>query len=454
MKRANGAALEDGPVLPSAARRTSEFPVDVFPLALQRYVREGAAAMQCPLGFFGVPLLVFAGAAIGTSRAIRVKRRWTEHPSFYAALVGEPGDAKTPALNHVAAPLHHRQRMERLAFEERQACYEAEQQRKKGGEGAPVPPPAPMRRYLTTDPTVEALAPILDQNPRGLVVARDELTGWVRSMDQYRARAGADRQFYLQTWSGVPTFVDRKSNPKPIMLDRPFVSVIGGLPPDMLGELRDERGREDGFIHRLVFEFASPIDDQWTEDTISDEAERAWHDGWSCLAALTPNDDGTPVLVDFTPAGKRAFVDWYTANNADRRGSDFPDHLGGPWKKFRNVCARSALVLQELRFACGEAQTEAVDEVSVNGARRLVEHFKDNARRVYARLHASPQDLRLEKVRRWILKHEGRATPRDILRATILPDVKTAVQARAILQDLFDRGQGVWHDGVYILGVP
>ena len=39
----------------------------------------------------------------------------------------------------------------------------------------------------------EALAPILRDNPRGVPIIRDELTGWVRSMNSYKQH-GADRE--------------------------------------------------------------------------------------------------------------------------------------------------------------------------------------------------------------------------------------------------------------------
>jgi hypothetical protein len=73
---------------------------------------------------------------------------------------------------------------------------------------------------------------------------------------------------------------------------------------------------------------------------------------------------------------------------------------------------------------------------------------------VYARLQSSPQDQRLEKVRRWICtKNGGRATPRELVRSGVAGIGKTN-EARVILQDLYDHGHGIFENGVYILGVP
>src|SRR5262249_45474894 len=58
------------------------------------------------------------------------------------------------------------------------------------------PDPPPCERFIVSDTTVEALAPILLTNPRGLLLARDELAGWIGSFDRYagKGRAGSDAE--------------------------------------------------------------------------------------------------------------------------------------------------------------------------------------------------------------------------------------------------------------------
>jgi hypothetical protein len=43
-----------------------------------------------------------------------------------------------------------------------------------------------MERTLVEDTTVEALAMVLEGTARGVLAVQDELSGWVRSMDQYK----------------------------------------------------------------------------------------------------------------------------------------------------------------------------------------------------------------------------------------------------------------------------
>jgi len=97
-------------------------------------------------------------------------------------------------------------------------------------------------------------------------------------MDQYRARKGADQQFWLSNWSGERIIVDRKSGEHgPIIVPSPFINVVGGLTPDFLSELGDQRGRQEGFLDRILFAF--PVRTRrgaWTAATISPQARGSW----------------------------------------------------------------------------------------------------------------------------------------------------------------------------------
>ena len=57
--------------------------------------------------------------------------------------------------------------------------------------------PPPCDRRLVSDTTVEALVPILEANPRGVVLEMDELSGWLRSFNEYKGGRGKDVPHYL-----------------------------------------------------------------------------------------------------------------------------------------------------------------------------------------------------------------------------------------------------------------
>jgi hypothetical protein len=147
-----------------------------------------------------------------------------------------------------------------------------------------------LERCLTNDATTEAVGELLSDNPRGLLLARDELLAWTRSMNMYRKGQGADRQFYLSTWSGTAIRIDRKTPPgkKSLSIPRPFLAVIGGITPEMLPELADEYGRQDGFLDRILFTFPDTGPPApWSEAVISDEAGGVWRAALRTLWGLS-----------------------------------------------------------------------------------------------------------------------------------------------------------------------
>lgn len=228
---------QDGPADEPAnhAKRidTSDLPAvdpcpEVFPALLQQYVSEGAHATGCPTDYFVNAMMAAAGAAKGLSREIVLKgdfekKDFTQVAVVYAANIGEPGSAKSPAAARVLRPI--RERQEKLLHEHREALRQFHKQKAakakssnkpKGERGAPAQDDLDLGRFdagfdplsakgaqqepklvrlLTDDVTVESLADIMSVNQRGVGVFRDELIAWVRGMDMYRKGKGTDRQF-------------------------------------------------------------------------------------------------------------------------------------------------------------------------------------------------------------------------------------------------------------------
>src|SRR5262249_45619014 len=135
-----------------------------------------------------------------------------------------PGMMKSPALQEALKPLYrlvkgaedeHKKKMKGWLFtkESFQATLAATRdkmkQAAKKGESLDTfqavlsqepPEPPTERRYIVNDATVEKLGELLSQNPYGLLLFRDELTGWLRALDDER-RAN-DRAFFLEAWNG------------------------------------------------------------------------------------------------------------------------------------------------------------------------------------------------------------------------------------------------------------
>ncbi|MDG3006081.1 DUF3987 domain-containing protein [Paludisphaera mucosa] len=416
------------------------FPVDVLPPPAADLVLEGASAIGCPIDFLGVPLLAVAAGAIGRSASLKLKDGYFVGACVFAAPVGPPSDGKTPALKAVSAPL--RAIDEVLALEHSQAIERWKEEYERPGpdgkkQSKPPAPPRP-RRIDVDDVTMEALPLILADNPRGLVMVRDELTALVMGLNQYKGGKGNDRAAVLKIWSGDALKKDRVAheNHEPIRCPHPMMSIVGGLPPDMLGEIVDGKGRADGFIERFLFAYPDSLPvPEWSNAGVPEVVAEGWRQVVGRLWSRPMNyKDGrdVPHVAFFTPAAAAAWRRSYDAHSVEMNSSDFPPTLRGAWGKLRDYAGRLALILELLHHAADPTADESavpdVGERTVEDAWRLVAYFKSHARRVHSVAHSGcegPEAKALNALVAW-LREKGMASfnERDAKKARewITPD--------------------------------
>jgi Protein of unknown function (DUF3987) len=399
--------------------RAPLFPTDALPKPIARLVTEAAAAHGCPPDAVGLAALVTAGAAIGNSRVIQPKKDWSEGATIFAAVIADPGEKKTTAVRagtHPARKLEnklqkkHEQALDEFAAEERE--YEVERKEAaKQGLAAPPPPRAPdAERVRVNDTTVEALIPILKENPRGVQLERDELVGWVKGMDQYKAGGrGNERQFWLSVWSNEPVSVDRKGQQGPVSVLRPFIGVIGSIQPDVLPELAENR--EDGMLERFLFVYPRTLNALWTEDEISEGALVGYRELYHRLHDLSmgKDDEGDPIEipVTFSPEAKEVYIDIYNEHRREMALPGFPRYLRSVWAKLEAYTLRLTLIIACCRFT-EEGVAERVEPDDVLKAVALSDYFKDQARRVFGALRGYDEKKRLlEDVSRFVAKEGG-----------------------------------------------
>jgi hypothetical protein len=239
--------------------------------------------------------------------------------------------------------------------------------------------------------------------------------------------------------------VDRKAQGVvPISIPRPFLNIICGLPPDLLNEFADYRGRNDGFLDRLLFVFPrSSPGTYWTEATVSEAAKGAWEAKLGGLRklAMQPMDDGTPGYraVNLSPAAREAWVRWHNAHIDEMHNAGLPAQLIGPWAKLRSYAARIALVLHYLWLVQDDGEEADLDAACVERAVRLIQYLKSHLRLAHSRLRQTPEDSELLEALDWARKHGDRCTARQLVRAR---KVANTEKARKVLKEMAARGYG------------
>jgi len=84
-------------------------------------------------------------------------------------------------------------------------------------------------RYIVNDSTVEKLGELLNQNQNGLLLHRDEIIGWFRTLD--REGHENDRAFYLEAWNGSGSYTYDRIGRGTLHINAACVSILGGIQP-------------------------------------------------------------------------------------------------------------------------------------------------------------------------------------------------------------------------------
>jgi hypothetical protein len=352
-----------------------------------------------------IPAIAALSGVMGRTWEVRIKRGWTVSGSLYLAVVASAGEKKTPAQTAAISPMEKLQGTLRKAYKEEKKIYEKHMRQhavdrklaSKEGRPEPEPPPHPvMRRCIVDDITIEALASRLEENPRGFLSVQDELTGFIRGMDQYKSGGkGNARQSYLKIWSNGAIHVDRKGSDEPVVVPKPYVTLQGGIQPAVLHEIAD--GRDDGFLDRFLFAYPEPGRGGWSHEEVSAETEFAYEELIGRLwdrGAETQGPDGEiePKVLQMDEEAKRLFIAEVDKLAAERWSPGFPVVLSGPWSKMDTQLAKLALILAVTRSAAENPAMEFVSRDDIHSALRLLEYFKATTRKVYGQLFEANTD--------------------------------------------------------------
>src|SRR5215211_3324350 len=397
-----------------------EFPVSALPLTIRQFIREAAASLGCPVDYIGLSTLAALSAAIGDTRRIIMKRDWTESAAIFGMIVGGPASKKTPAMNVTLRPVRERQMALKTEYERQKeaykvACANYENAKKDDPGLVPKPDKPTLGRTYADDTTVERLADILNENSRGVLIIKDELSGWLGSMNQYKQGGkGADRQFWLSAHTNQPVAVDRKSLEEPLIVARPFVSIVGGIQPEVLPDFGKDRG--DGLIDRFIPVYPKPRVGRWSDDEISDHVREEYArtiGGLYKLRHANDEEDPFPSRVGMTDEAKALFIAEYNRLHDELEAPGFPQRLRPAWGKLEAYFARFALILAMTRIIelgnQGQAGImERVTREDMAGAVQLLAYFKNHVRRVYTGLYGDhPSDRLAADLRDFLIDQGG-----------------------------------------------
>lgn len=429
------------------------FPVDLLPQVAARFTRETADSMSCDPALVALHVIAILGVSIGTTRRIELKPSWHEFPIFWAVTIARSSGLKSPAMDAAIRELRKIQKAAFDEYNERQTAYEVDRviyekelatwkRSKDGGEPPSKPEPPTPRRFVVQDITIEALAPILESNPRGVLVARDELASHLRSFGQYKKAGSGDAAAWLEFHRGGSHIVDRKTGDRRlIIVHRAAVWKCGTIQPGVFSTVMSGEFIESGMAARFLMAKPPSAPKRWTDRHPGKATLDNYEELIVRLIRLQHiDDDGTPLDLPMTQEAKSIWIDWYN-RHADLTYASDDEGEAAMLGKVEAYASRFALLFA----VCDEPYATRIPADAMRRGCMLAGWFANEATRVYGTMADTADDRRRRTLVEWI---EGQGsgdgvTVRDLTKG--LRRFRDDQQsARAALDDLANAGFGSW----------
>jgi DNA polymerase-1 len=423
-----------------------DFPVEALPATLAEYVRQAAAALGCDPAYPALPALAAVASAIGASRSVRLKRGWDEPCVVWSLIVGDSGSLKSPAFARAVSPLFRLQQRLLLEFHQADDEYRRDLEAAKDAARAAGAPPV-LRRVVCCDTTIEKLAEVLADNPRGILVARDELAAWLGSFTRYKSGKGSsDLPNWLEMHRAGTLLVDRKTSDRPTLFVRgAAVSLTGSIQPVVLARALTQEFLDAGLGARLLMAMPPRRAKRWSDVEVAPEVEHAYHHLLEALLRLTGQEDESgpaPAIVPLDPAARhdwQAFYDTWAKEQLTVDGE-----LAAAFSKLEGYAARLALLHHVVsHVAEGRDDLTPLGPESLAAGVTLCRWFAGEAQRIYAALGESPGDRDTRHLLEYIAARGGRLSARELMRFNCRCYTSTEMATTA-LEGLVQRGLARW----------
>ena len=401
-------------------------PIDNIPEAFREWIIDVAERMQCPLDFIAVASIVVTASVIGASCGIKPKQKddWLVIPNLWGGIVGHPGMLKSPAVNEVMQLLGQLEKEAKKTFDAANIQYQAEMELYKADKDAikaalvnarkevlknksnsldtqalkekllQIHEPAKpiWRRYKTNDTTIEKLSELLADNPRGLMLYRDELMGLVSTWDK-EGREG-DRAFFLEAWNGDGSQTTDRITRGTVHTENLCISILGNTQPAKLYRYLHQaiRGLDnDGLLQRFQLLIYPDKTSNWKliDRAPNIKAKQRVSNIITKLAEMDVLQHGAiKELQDrfayfrFNDAAQDLFNEWLTILEKDKLQQDEQPILLEHFAKYRSLVPCLALIFHLINVVDGKTGAK-VNYDAVLGAIAWCGYLENHARRIY-----------------------------------------------------------------------
>lgn len=452
-----------------------DFDPGLLPETLRPWCVDIAERMQCPIDFVAVTVMVMLATVVGRQVGIRPKQRddWQEVPNLWGLLIGRPGAMKSPPMKEATSPLVRLEIQAKEEYDAAVAEYESHalvtevrqkeaekelRQAVKKRDANPDTIAADMlaereaepvrRRFILNDPTPEKTQVIMAENPRGVMIQRDEAQGFLRSLD--KPGREDSRAFYIECWTGNSRFTVDRIGRGTLDIPACCVSLLATIQPGPLKSYLSDAvngGRsDDGLMPRFQLAVWPDISQEWhdIDRWPNSQARQQAFDLIESLANLEPftidaeQDDHNAVpFLRFDSEAQAAFNSWRGDLERSLRSGELPAAFEAVLAKYRSLVPSLALLIHLADGGRGPVPVSALDR-AVGWAQYLFAH----ARRIYGMV-LTPESKREAELCGWIEKQGRTVTVRELVHGLRRFRGNTG-DAESALNTLVKTGKGEW----------
>ncbi len=439
----------------------AQFDLELMPESFRPLVKDVAERMQVPLDLPAVAAIATLAGVTNRRAVIQPKRNdhtWTVVPKLWGGIVAPPGMLKSPVLSCMTQPARAIESEWRKTYEDENKVYQSELEsqkleiaaweqeyknaaRKMGSKDRPAKPEftlvqPTLRRLITTDATFESLHHVLSENPAGLFVIRDELTGWLAGLE--RQGREQERAFFLECWNGDAAFTIDRIGRGSVHVPHACISLFGGIQParlrDYLADALQDGPSNDGLVQRFQLMVWPDTARDWRYIDRKPDTDALERTGnvYRRIAAMEATN---PLQLQFDDEAQALFEQWLTDLEQRIRGEEIAPVMQAHLSKYRSLMPSLALL-----FALADGPAESVPISQAKLACDWCDYLETHAHRVYAAQARPEQHAAIalsKRITKGWRRGEGFFTVRDVYRGgwTGLDSPEKVRGALAVLEE-------------------
>jgi hypothetical protein len=364
------------------------FPIEIFPKPIQSYILECYSKLDSNVDYMGCSLLWLISVCIGNSIEIEVKRGWNENATLWLSLVGKAGIGKTPSINNIIFPLQKINSREiKNYYKELEKFEFYDNLSKKEKEEFPEVSKPIKKQFIANDITLEALVDLHQESDNAVGVFKDELAGWLKDMNKYRA--GSDLEFWLSCWSGKSVSLNRLTR-KGSFVEKPFIPVLGGIQPNILNSFYTEENKDNGFMDRMLLSFPDSKIEMYNETELEYELLEWYKDNIICLydtikSVIKRDKDGVieSLTAKFSKDAKTEWMRIFNEISNYQNDENENEYLKSMYPKQKSYIPRFSLIIHVFdEFFSTGGDSLLISKESVLKAEKLSKYFIATAKKV------------------------------------------------------------------------